>query len=101
FLQAVGSKEGQDAFNAVKGAIPARTDADPSLFDAMSAQTLADFRASGERLVPAYAALTSPVFQTAINAALKSFVDPASDACGDVEAVIVVLSEKYGMIRSM
>ena len=98
FLQTVGSKAGQDAFNAVKGSIPARLDADPSLFDEMGAQTLADFKASGERLVPGYAALTSPSFQTAINPALKSFVDPSSDAFGDVDAVIVVLSQKYGMI---
>jgi len=99
FLQTVGSKEGQDAFNAVKGSIPARLDADTSLFDAMAAQTLADFRASGERLVPGYAALTSPGFQAALNPALKSFVDPASDAFGDVDAVIVALSQKYGTIR--
>src|SRR5262249_7739144 len=79
FLQTVGSRAGQDAFNAVKGSIPARIDADPSLFDEISSQTLADFKASGERLVPGYAALTSPSFQTAINVAFKSFVDPASD----------------------
>jgi len=33
WLRVCGSKEGQDAFNPIKGSIPARTDADPSLYD--------------------------------------------------------------------
>jgi glucose/mannose transport system substrate-binding protein len=33
WLRIVGSKEGQDAFNPIKGSIPARTDADRSLYD--------------------------------------------------------------------
>ncbi len=33
WLKVCGSKEGQDAFNPIKGSIPARTDADPSLYD--------------------------------------------------------------------
>jgi glucose/mannose transport system substrate-binding protein len=32
WMRAVGSKEGQDAFNPVKGSIPARMDADRSLY---------------------------------------------------------------------
>jgi glucose/mannose transport system substrate-binding protein len=33
FLRVVASQEGQDAFNIIKGSIPARTDADRSLYD--------------------------------------------------------------------
>jgi glucose/mannose transport system substrate-binding protein len=33
WLAVCGSKEGQDAFNPAKGSIPARTDADRSLYD--------------------------------------------------------------------
>ena len=33
WLKVAGSKEGQDAFNPVKGSIPARSDADRSLYD--------------------------------------------------------------------
>lgn len=33
FLRIVGSKEGQDAFNPIKGSIPARTDGDRSKYD--------------------------------------------------------------------
>jgi glucose/mannose transport system substrate-binding protein len=101
FLTTVGSKAGQEAFNPIKGSIPARTDTDPSLFDAISTQTLADFRASGERLTPAYAALTSPNFQTAVNQALKDFVDPASDVFKNVDSVVTVLSQTYGVINQL
>ena len=33
FLKVCGSKAGQDAFNPIKGSIPARTDADPKVYD--------------------------------------------------------------------
>lgn len=33
WIKVVGSKEGQDAFNPIKGSIPARMDADKSLYD--------------------------------------------------------------------
>ena len=33
FLRVIGSKAGQDAFNPIKGSIPARTDGDRSLYD--------------------------------------------------------------------
>ena len=33
FLRVIGSKEGQDAFNPIKGSIPARTDGDRSKYD--------------------------------------------------------------------
>lgn len=33
FLRVIGSKEGQDAFNPIKGSIPARTDGDRSIYD--------------------------------------------------------------------
>src|SRR5262249_23751081 len=68
FLQTVGSVRGQLAFNLLKGAIPARRDLDLKAagFDSISQQTFADLTASGEKLVPSYAALTSTTFQTAI-----------------------------------
>jgi glucose/mannose transport system substrate-binding protein len=99
FLKTVGSKAGQEAFNPVKGSIPARTDADTSLFDEISTQTLSDFRAPGERLVPAYAALTGSTFQTAVNGALKTFVDPTSDGFKNVDAVVTALTQNYAGIN--
>lgn len=44
WLKLVGSKEGQDAFNPIKGSIPARTDADLSKYDDYLKQTMDAFK---------------------------------------------------------
>lgn len=44
WLKAVGSKEGQDAFNPIKGAIPARTDPDKTLYDEYQQWSIDQFR---------------------------------------------------------
>lgn len=46
WLRAVGSREGQDAFNPIKGSIPARTDADKSLYDEYLLSSMADFESN-------------------------------------------------------
>jgi glucose/mannose transport system substrate-binding protein len=43
WLKACGSKEGQDAFNPLKGSIPARTDADKSKYNTYAQSAMADF----------------------------------------------------------
>jgi len=43
WLKLAGSKEGQDAFNPVKGSIPARNDADRSLYDEYSRSAMDDW----------------------------------------------------------
>jgi glucose/mannose transport system substrate-binding protein len=43
WLKVLGSVEGQDAFNPLKGSIPARTDADPSKYNKYSQSALADW----------------------------------------------------------
>jgi glucose/mannose transport system substrate-binding protein len=50
FLEVVGSREGQDAFNPIKGSIPARTDADTSLYDEYLLSAMDDFKSN--TLVP-------------------------------------------------
>lgn len=50
FLRIVGSQEGQDAFNPVKGSIPARTDADLSVYDEYQQEAIEQFAA--DALVP-------------------------------------------------
>lgn len=50
FLKICGSKEGQDAFNPLKGSIPARTDADPSVYDEYQLGAMEDFKSN--TLVP-------------------------------------------------
>jgi len=46
FLRVVGSKEGQDAFNPIKGSIPARTDGDRSKYDVYLNEAMDDFKTS-------------------------------------------------------
>lgn len=50
WMEVVGSKEGQDAFNPIKGSIPARTDAERSLYDDYSQWSLDRF--AEDTLVP-------------------------------------------------
>ncbi|MGB9760155.1 MAG: ABC transporter substrate-binding protein [Thermoproteota archaeon] len=44
WLRVVGSKEGQDAFNPIKGSIPARTDADISKYGPYQRAAIQDFK---------------------------------------------------------
>lgn len=46
WLRVVGSKEGQDAFNPIKGSIPARTDADITKYGPYQRAAIADFKAA-------------------------------------------------------
>jgi glucose/mannose transport system substrate-binding protein len=95
FLKAVGSKEGQEAFSALAGAIPARVDAAPSGLDAIAQKTLADFRAPNEALVLDVGQLAPPPFLGAVNPALQEFADPASAKYRDINAVLEVLKTTY------
>ena len=44
FLKVIGSKEGQDAFNPIKGSIPARMDGDPSKYNPYLVEAMEDFK---------------------------------------------------------
>lgn len=44
FLKVLGSVEGQDVFNPLKGSIPARVDADVSKYDIYGKTTIEDFK---------------------------------------------------------
>jgi glucose/mannose transport system substrate-binding protein len=46
FLRVVGSREGQDAFNPIKGSIPARTDPDLSVYDEYLLWSMDDFKSN-------------------------------------------------------
>jgi glucose/mannose transport system substrate-binding protein len=52
WLKVGGSKEGQDAFNPLKGSISARTDADRSKYDAYQQATMDDW--SKDTIVPSF-----------------------------------------------
>jgi glucose/mannose transport system substrate-binding protein len=67
------SSVGEDAFNPIKGSIPARTDADPRVYDALGQLTLQDFRR--DRLYLALSGLAPGAFSLPVNAALGEMVD--------------------------
>lgn len=86
FLKVLGSVEGQDTFNPLKGSIPARVDADPSKYDQYGKDTMEDFKES--RLVPslAHGSAAAAGFVTKVNQAVNIFVTQ-----GDVDNFIKAL----------
>ena len=74
WLKVLGSKSGQEAFNPLKGSIPARTDVDKTKFSAYHQWSMANF--SSATLVPstAHGEATNPAFQQAFYDATTSFV---------------------------
>jgi glucose/mannose transport system substrate-binding protein len=74
WLKVLGSVEGQDAFNPLKGSIPARLDADPSKYDVYSKQAMADFKKDNLTPSLAHGSAAAPGFLDAVNTAMKVFV---------------------------
>ena len=74
WLKLVGSKEGQEAFNPLKGSVCARTDCDASLFDEYLQSAAEDWQS--DEIVPslAHGAAASPGFLGDINDAVTAFV---------------------------
>jgi glucose/mannose transport system substrate-binding protein len=67
WLTLAGSKEGQDAFNPLKGSIPARTDGDRSLYDIYLQSAMDDF--SNDTIAPSlvHGAAASTGWVTAVS----------------------------------
>jgi glucose/mannose transport system substrate-binding protein len=74
WLTVCGSKEGQDAFNPLKGSIPARTDADRSLYDVYLKSAMDDFASNEIAPSVAHGAAASEGWVTAINDVMTLFV---------------------------
>ena len=74
FLTVLGSVEGQDAFNPLKGSIPARIDADPSKYDAYGKDTIEDFKTANLFPSLAHGSAASEGFVTKANQAVNIFV---------------------------
>ncbi|MGD8791344.1 MAG: ABC transporter substrate-binding protein [Anaerolineae bacterium] len=74
WLELCGSQEGQDAFNPLKGSIPARTDGDRSLYDEYLTSAMDDF--SSNEIAPslAHGAAASEGWVTSFNDAMTLFV---------------------------
>jgi glucose/mannose transport system substrate-binding protein len=81
WLKTVGSKETQEAFNPLKGSIPARLDADRSKFGPYHNWSMDSFKSA--RLVPSivHGEAAPAAFQQALNDAVTTFVaDRNADA---------------------
>jgi glucose/mannose transport system substrate-binding protein len=74
WLKSVGSKEAQEAFNPLKGSIPARTDVDKSKFDGYHQWSMDEF--AKDKLVAScvHGGAAPESFQKALNDAVTSFV---------------------------
>jgi glucose/mannose transport system substrate-binding protein len=92
WLTVLGSKEAQEAFNPIKGSIPARTDVNRDIFSAYHQWSMDSF--ANDALVPscAHGQAASPAFQQAFYDASAAFV---SDK--DVDAYIAMLSDAAAM----
>ncbi|HEY4553560.1 MAG TPA: ABC transporter substrate-binding protein [Bacillaceae bacterium] len=74
FLSVLGSVEGQDAFNPLKGSIPARIDADVSKYDQYGKDTIEDFKSSELAPSLAHGSAAAEGFVTKANQAVNIFV---------------------------
>lgn len=88
WLTVCGSREGQDAFNPIKGSIPARTDGERSLYDVYLQSAMDDF--ASDEIVPslAHGAAASEGWVTAVGDAMTFFV-----ADLDVEAAQAAMAQ--------
>lgn len=118
FLTVAGSAAGQQAFNPLKGSVPARIDADLSLFDDMTRASAMDFQAAGadtHKLLPGYASLTTLDFQEEINPSLLVFAvggdraraldptdvpeDEAQVPALDLDYIIAKVAANYDLLK--
>ncbi|MBN1811652.1 MAG: carbohydrate ABC transporter substrate-binding protein [Anaerolineae bacterium] len=74
WLEVCGSKAGQDAFNPLKGSIPARTDGDRSLYDVYLQSAMDDFASNEITPSLAHGAAASTGWVTAVNDVMTLFV---------------------------
>ncbi len=70
-LKVFGSREGQDAFNPLKGSIPARIDADLSRYDPLARATAESFRTSAR--FPSLSGLTPGAFKRTLESSMALF----------------------------
>jgi glucose/mannose transport system substrate-binding protein len=97
FLKAIGSKEGQEAFNPLKGSIPARTDVDRAKFGPYHNWSMDSF--AKDSLVPTvvHGSAAPADFQQALNDAVTTFiVDKNVDAFA---AALVAAAKASGFAK--
>ncbi len=83
WLEVVGSREGQDAFNPLKGSIPPRTDADRSLYDSYLRSAMDDFETNAIAPSVAHGAAANEAWADDVNSVMSFFVSER-----DVDAAV-------------
>jgi glucose/mannose transport system substrate-binding protein len=91
WLTLCGSKEGQDAFNPLKGSIPARSDADVSLYGVYLQSAMADWKVDQIVGSLAHGVVANDTWNTAIGTSLGQFL---TDGKADVFQAGLVASCK-------
>ncbi|QHA93435.1 ABC transporter substrate-binding protein [Bacillus sp. N1-1] len=94
FLSVLGSVEGQDAFNPLKGSIPARVDADLSNYDEYGKETIEDFKSASLAPSLAHGSAAPEGFVTKVNQAINIFVTQQ-----DVDQLIGTLEDASGDLK--
>ena len=82
WLSLVASREGQDAFNARKGSIPPRTDADSARYSPYSQSAIRDFR-SAERFYPGFGTAVPDAYQAELKEIVADFLRTRDVAATD------------------
>ena len=97
WVSACGSKEGQDAFNPLKGSIPARTDADMSLYSVYSKSAARDFSKDAIVGSLAHGCVANEGFMNDFNSVMDGFMKnrDAKAAC----AACAEIAETNGMTK--
>ncbi len=80
WLSLLGSKRAQDAFNPVKGSIPARQDANPRLYNAYLKSALRDWKTNKLAGSLTHGVVASNAWNTAIDTALGQFLQSKNTA---------------------
>ncbi len=96
FLKIIGSKEGQDAFNPIKGSIPARTDGDRAKYDAYLNGAMDDFAALEGTPSIQHGAATSQAFLTDYDIALADLATNRDVAKAQSLMVAAAATEGFG-----
>ena len=94
FLGTLASLEGQNAFNPIKGSIPARTDIDPAAYDVLARAMIKDFRR--DTLELALSGMAPAAFNDYVQVGLGDMVDQ-----GDPEPARFALMNRYDILQAM
>src|SRR4030065_2409064 len=96
WLTVAGSKEGQDAFNPVKGSIPARSDGDKALYGVYLQSAMADWASDTVVGSLTHGVVANDSWKSEIDTALGLFL--ASKSVDDFQSALVAAQKSSGQV---